>query len=134
MQVVNALQEGATDLRVKGVLALIGGTQQFTGLAQVQEIRKAMQEFRQAHAVVDGFVCHDSVDSQCAFELNPFFVMPTIYLQHCHCTVIEWIPFWFHAASFAGRGASTTMDVENAHMGAPALTQAHSSRAPLPPA
>ena len=50
MQVVNALREGADDPRVKGVLALIGGTQQFTGLAQVQEIRKAMQTFRQASA------------------------------------------------------------------------------------
>lgn len=52
LQVVNALREGADDPRVKGVLALIGGTQQFTGLAQVQEIRQAMRDFRHALATV----------------------------------------------------------------------------------
>ena len=46
LQVVRALQEGGDDPRIKGVLAFIGGTQQFTGLAQIQEIRQAMQSFR----------------------------------------------------------------------------------------
>ncbi|KAK9866040.1 hypothetical protein WJX84_001451 [Apatococcus fuscideae] len=50
-QVVNALLEGGDDTRIKGVLALIGGTQQFTGLAQVQEIRQAMQDFRAKSSV-----------------------------------------------------------------------------------
>ncbi|KAK9846227.1 hypothetical protein WJX84_003224, partial [Apatococcus fuscideae] len=84
-QVVNALQGGADDQRVKGVLALIGGTQQFTGLAQVQEIRKAMQEFRSKSsaptiAYSDAFGeggLNDTVSYYMASSFHKIYMMPS---------------------------------------------------------
>ncbi len=54
VQVVKALQEAGDDERIRCVLALMGGTQQFTGLAQVQEIRQAMQTLRQVCSLCQG--------------------------------------------------------------------------------
>ena len=45
-QVVDALHAAGTDERVKGVIAHIGSTQNFSGLAQIQELRDAVTEFR----------------------------------------------------------------------------------------
>ena len=45
-QVVDALHSAGDDARVKGVIAHIGSTQQFSGLAQIQELRAAVTAFR----------------------------------------------------------------------------------------
>ncbi|KIY94877.1 signal peptide peptidase SppA, 67K type [Monoraphidium neglectum] len=43
---LQALDEGKHDARVQGLLALLGGREQFAGLAQVQELRNALIDFR----------------------------------------------------------------------------------------
>ena len=45
-QVVDALHAAGADERVKGVIAHIGSTQNFSGLAQIQELRDAVMQFR----------------------------------------------------------------------------------------
>ena len=45
-QVVDALHAASTDERVKGVIAHIGSTQNFSGMAQIQELRDAVMKFR----------------------------------------------------------------------------------------
>ncbi len=46
MQVVEALRLAGSDSRVKGLTALIGANEQFTGLAQIQELRNAVADFK----------------------------------------------------------------------------------------
>lgn len=46
MQVVDALHRAGSDKRVQGIVACIGGAQQYVALAQVQELRDAILDFR----------------------------------------------------------------------------------------
>ena len=60
-QVVDALQSAGEDERVKGVIAHIGSTQQFSGLAQIQELREAVTGFRCCHTVLRLQACMASM-------------------------------------------------------------------------
>lgn len=46
MQVVDALHCAGSDKRVQGIVACIGDAQQYVALAQVQELRNAILDFR----------------------------------------------------------------------------------------
>ena len=46
IQVVEALKIAGNDSRVKGLTTIIGANQQFSGLAQIQELRNAVIDFR----------------------------------------------------------------------------------------
>ena len=46
IQVVEALKIAGNDSRVKGLKTMIGANQQFDGLAQIQELRNAVIDFR----------------------------------------------------------------------------------------
>jgi len=46
IQVVEALKIAGKDSRVKGLTTTIGANQQFSGLAQIQELRNAVVNFR----------------------------------------------------------------------------------------
>ena len=48
VQIIGMLREAAADNRVKGVFASLGANQAFEGLAQVQELRNAVADFRSA--------------------------------------------------------------------------------------
>ncbi len=43
---VEALKIAGSDSRVKGLTATIGANEQFMGLAQIQELRNAVADFR----------------------------------------------------------------------------------------
>ena len=45
-QAVEALRLASTDERVKGVIATFGANQRYQGLAQIQELRNAVTDFR----------------------------------------------------------------------------------------
>lgn len=46
MQVVDALYRAGADKRVQGIVACFGDAQQYIALAQVQELRNAVLDFR----------------------------------------------------------------------------------------
>ena len=46
MQVVDALNRAGADKRVQGIVACFGDAQQYVALAQVQELRNAVLDFR----------------------------------------------------------------------------------------
>ena len=46
MQAVDALHRAGSDKRVQGIVACIGDAQQYVALAQVQELRNAILDFR----------------------------------------------------------------------------------------
>ena len=48
VQIIGMLREATADDRVKGVFASLGANQSFAGLAQVQELRNAVANFRSA--------------------------------------------------------------------------------------
>lgn len=45
-QAVEALRLASSDERVKGVMATFGANQRYQGLAQIQELRNAVTDFR----------------------------------------------------------------------------------------
>jgi hypothetical protein len=45
-QAIQALKWAGEDPRVKGVVTMFGANQQFMGLAQIQELRNAVTDFR----------------------------------------------------------------------------------------
>lgn len=52
---MEALRLASTDERVKGVIATFGANQRYQGLAQIQELRNAVTDFRWA---ADGAINH----------------------------------------------------------------------------
>jgi hypothetical protein len=45
-RLVDALRAAADDARIRGLIAYVGGNQAWNGLAQVQELRNAVLDFR----------------------------------------------------------------------------------------
>lgn len=64
---MDALTAAGDDPRVQGLAASIGADTTFDGLAQVQELRNAVNLFRQALNLQD-YVSTPSFASQCLFQ------------------------------------------------------------------
>lgn len=73
---MDALHAASTDERVKGVIAHIGSTQNFSGLAQIQELRDAVMKFRSGFIIVSSCLryCLTSAASACCSFLLTVFL------------------------------------------------------------